>query len=341
MSDGAMGDGRWAMGDGRWAMDDGRWAMGGIMTRMRKGGVVLVAALTLLFPVACNRGAGSGKPRIAMVLKTLNNPFFIDMQHGAEEAAKRLNVDLTVQAAERETDVEKQMQIIENLVQTGVNALAIAPSGSREVVTAVAKANQAGIPVVIVDDKVDAQAAKDAGVHWEAYVGSDNVEGGRIAGRHLVEITNGTANVAVLEGIPGHQTGDARLKGFKEAIQGSPGVKIVASQTANWERDQGFTVFQNMLQAHPDLTAVFACNDMMALGAVEAIRAANKTGQIRVIGFDAVDDARKAIAAGTMDGSVAQFPSEMGRIAVENAVKLIHHEPVQAQTATKLEMITK
>jgi ribose transport system substrate-binding protein len=307
---------------------------------MRRASLAILAALTLVLPAACNRGAGSGKPRMAMVLKTLNNPFFVDMQRGAEEAAKRLGVDLTVQAAERETDVEKQMQIIENLVETGVNALAVAPSGSKEVVTAVAKANAASIPVVIVDDKVDAQAAKDAGVHWEAYVGSDNVEGGRIAGRYLVQITNGTTNVALLEGIPGHQTGDARLKGFKEAIQASPGVKIVASQTANWERDQGFNVFQNMMQAHPDIDAVFACNDMMALGAVEAIRAAGKTGKIRVIGFDAIDDARKAIAAGTMDGSVAQFPSEMGRIAVENAVKLIHHEPVQAETGTKLEMIT-
>lgn len=308
---------------------------------MRRASLALLAAATLLLPAACNRGAGSGKPRIAMVLKTLNNPFFIDMQRGAEDAAKRLNVDLTVQAAERETDVEKQMQIIENLVETGVNALAIAPSGSKEVVTAVAKANAANIPVVIVDDKVDAQAAKEAGVHWEAYVGSDNVEGGRIAGRYLTQLTNGNANVALLEGIPGHQTGDARLKGFKEAIQSSPGIKIVASQTANWERDQGFNVFQNMLQAHPDIDAVFACNDMMALGAVEAIRAAGKTGKIRVIGFDAIDDARKAIAAGTMDGSVAQFPSEMGRIAIENAVKLIQHQPVQAETATKLEMITK
>ena len=311
------------------------------MSRMRRASLAILAALTLLLPSACNRGQGSGHPRVALVLKTLNNPFFIDMQHGAEEAANRLNVDLTVQAAEREVDVEKQMQIIENLVQTGVSALAIAPSGSKEVVPAIAKANAANIPVVIIDDKVDAQAAKDAGVHWEAYTGSDNVEGGRIAGRFLVQISNGAANVAILEGIPGHQTGDARLRGFKEAIQGSPNVKIVTSQTANWERDQGFTVFQNMLQAHPEINAVFACNDIMALGAVEAIRAANKTGQIHVIGFDAVDDARKAIAAGTMDGSVAQFPSEMGRIAVENAVKLIHHEPVQAETPTKLEMVTK
>lgn len=302
---------------------------------------LLLAVAALAAAAGCNRDTGNSRPRVALVLKTLNNPFFIDMQKGAEDAARRLNVDLTVQAAERETDVEKQMQIIENLVQTGVSALCIAPSGSKEIVAAVGKARQAGIPVVIVDDRIDARAAAEAGVSTNGYVGSDNVEGGRIAGRYLKQITGGHANVALLEGIPGHQTGDARLQGFKEAIKDAPDVRVVASQTANWERDQGFTVFQNMLQANPSIDAVFACNDMMALGAVEAIAAAGKTGRIRVIGFDAVDDARQAIANGRMDGSVAQFPSEMGRIAVESAVKLIRGESVPAEQATKLEMITK
>jgi ribose transport system substrate-binding protein len=301
----------------------------------------IILVLTLALVSGCGRGARSARPRVALVLKTLNNPFFIDMQKGAEAAAARLNVDLTVQAAERETDVEKQMQIIENLVQTGVNALAIAPSGSTEIVAAVGEAKRAGLPVVIVDDRLDEAAAAQAGVKTDAYVGSDNVEGGRIAGRYLIELTGGRANVALLEGIPGHQTGDARLQGFRDAIKGAAGIKVVASQTANWERDQGFTVFQNMLQANAAIDAVFACNDMMALGAVEAIRAANKTGKIHVIGFDAVEDARKAIAAGTMDGSVAQFPSEMGRIAVESAVKLIRREAVPPEQATRLEMITK
>jgi len=271
----------------------------------------------------------------------LNNPFFVDMRRGATDAAARLNVDLTVLSAERETDVERQMQIIENVVQAGVDAICLAPSGSKEIVPAVGKAKRAGIPVVIVDDRIDAQAATEAGVHTDAYVGSDNVDGGRIAGRYLVQISGGQANVALLEGIPGHQTGDARLQGFREAIAGSPGIHVVSSQTANWERDQGFTVFQNMLQANPAIDAVFACNDMMALGAIEAIRAAGKTGRIRVIGFDAVDDARKAITAGSMEASVAQFPSEMGRLAVESAVKLIRHESVPAEQPTKLELITR
>ena len=226
-----------------------------------------------------------------------------------------------MQAAEREIDVERQMQIIENLIETRVAVLCICPSGSKEIVPAVGKANRAGIPVIIVDDEIDERAAAEQGVSFDTYIGSDNVEGGRIAGRYLVDASGGSARLALLEGIPGHQTGDARLRGFLDAIRSAPGIAVVASQTANWERDQGFTVFRNMLQAHPEIDALFACNDMMALGAVEAIQAAGRTGRIRVIGFDAVDDARKAIAAGRMEASVAQYPEEMGRIAIESAVK--------------------
>ncbi len=281
------------------------------------------------------------KPRVALVLKTLNNPFFIDMEKGAKEAAATLDVDLVVQAAEREVDVDKQMQIIENLIQTRVDALAITPSGSKEVVPAIAKANAAKIPVVIVDTRVDEKTATEAGITTGGFVGSDNYDGGRVAAKYLIEVTGGKARVGLLEGIPGHETGDSRLKGFHDAIKTAPGVKVVASQTANWERDQGFTVFQNMLQAHPDIDALFACSDLMALGAVEAIAAAGKTGKIKVIGFDALDDARKAIAAGTMLASVAQFSSEMGKLAVEDAVKLIRGEPVPPEQKVRIELVTR
>lgn len=305
----------------------------------------MLAALTA---AGCSRPAPEGKapaqakPRIALVLKTLNNPFFIDMEKGAREAATRLDVDLVVQAAEREVDVDKQMQIIENLIQTGVDALCITPSGSKEVVPAIAKANAAKIPVVIVDTRVDEKTASEAGIKLDGFVGSDNYEGGKVAGEYLLKVTGGKARVAILEGIPGHETGDSRLKGFHDAVKDSPGVKVVASQTANWERDQGFTVFQNMLQAHPEIDALFACSDMMALGAVEAIAAAGKTGKIKVVGFDAVDDARKAIEAGTILGSVAQFPSEMGRLAVEDAVKLVRGgEKPPAEQKVRIELVTR
>jgi ribose transport system substrate-binding protein len=298
---------------------------------------------TLALATACQRPepAGTARPRVALVLKTLNNPFFIDMQKGAQEAATRLGVDLVVQAAEREVDVEKQMQIVENLIETRVGALCITPSGSKEIVPAILKANAAKIPVVIVDTRVDPGAAKEAGINVAAFVGSDNYEGGRVAGTELAKVTGGKARVGILEGIPGHETGDSRMRGFKEAIRAFPGIQIVASQPANWERDLGFNVFQNMLQAHPEMDAVFACSDMMALGAVEAIAAAGKTGKIRVLGFDAVDDARKAIEAGTMVGSVAQFPSEMGRLAVESAFKLLKGEPVAPDQTVRIELVTK
>jgi ribose transport system substrate-binding protein len=300
----------------------------------------------LLLPLAagCTRSetpATSQKPRIALVLKTLNSPFFIEMQKGATAAAGQLGVDLVVQAAEREVDVEKQMQIIENLLQTGVAALCVTPSGSKEIVPAIKKANEAKIPVVVVDTRVDPGAAQEAGIRVDSFIGSDNYEGGRLAGMHLIELTKGKAKVGLLEGIPGHETGDSRLKGFHDAIRQAPGIAVAASQTANWERDQGFTVFQNMLQAHPTIDALFACNDMMALGAIEAIAAAGKTGTITVIGFDAVDDAKKAMEGGTLAASVAQFPGEMGRLAVLSAHKLIHGQSVPADQTTKIELVTR
>lgn len=311
---------------------------------MSRWSKLFVVLSLVVLSCACNRGApdgSTGRPRIALVLKTLNSPFFIDMQRGAEKAARDLNVDLVVQAADREIDVERQMQIIENLIQAKVAALAVTPSGSREVVPAIAKANAAGIPVVIVDTKLDAKAAADANLKTVSFVGSDNVQGGRLIGDYLVGQSGGHAKVAIIEGIPGHETGDSRVRGFREAIKSSPGIEIVASQTANWERDQGFTVFQNILQAHPDLDTVFACNDMMALGATEAIAAAGRTGKIRVLGFDAVDDARSAIASGAMVATVAQYPDEMGKSAVEAALKAIKGEPVTPEITVRIGLVTK
>ncbi len=280
-------------------------------------------------------------PAIALVMKTLNNPFFVDMERGARAAAQHHGVKLLVQAAEREVDVEKQMQIIENLLERKVDAICVTPSGSKEIVPAIVKANRAGIPVLIVDTRVDARALSDGGGRTVTFIGSDNIEGGRIAGRYLVERLKGQGKIAVLEGIPGHETGDARLKGFREVVDREPGIKVVASQNANWERDQGYNVLQNVLQSRPDLSAVFACNDLMALGAIEAVAAAQKTGQVVVVGFDATGDARDAIRKGTMAGSVAQHPEEMGRLAVEQALAVIHGQTIPKEIPVPVELITK
>lgn len=310
---------------------------------MKKLLICAIGTCALLFAVSCQRGAQNtnGQPTIALVLKTLNNPFFIDMQKGAQEAAQKLGVNLQVQAAEREVDVEKQMQIIENLIQSKVAALCITPSGSKEVVPAIVKANQAGIPVIIVDTRVHAETLQAANGKTAGFIGSDNLEGGRVAGEFIAKQLGGKGKVAVLEGIPGHETGDSRLKGFREVVAKNPGMQIVSSQTANWERDQGYNVFQNMLQAHPEIQALFACSDLMALGAVEAIAAAGKTGKIIVVGFDAFSEAREAVTKGTMQATVAQSPAEMGRTAVENAWKVLKGEAIKDDISLGVTLITK
>ncbi|MEE8288422.1 MAG: sugar ABC transporter substrate-binding protein [Nitrosomonadaceae bacterium] len=299
--------------------------------------------ITLILFSGCQRDeqTGNGVATIALVMKTANNPFFIDMERGAREAADKLGVELIVQSAEREVDVEKQMQIIENLIQRQVNALCITPSGSKEIVPAIVKANKAKIPVLIVDTRVDETTLKEAGGQIATFIGSDNFAGGKIAGKKIVESLGGRGKVAVLEGIPGHETGDARLGGFHEALQEQSGIEVIASQTANWERALGYNVFQNLLQSNPDIQALFACNDMMALGALAAIAAAGKTGEIIVVGFDAIDDARSAIQKGEMHGSIAQFPSEMGRLAVEKAFDLLNGKTIADYIPTKIELVAK
>jgi ribose transport system substrate-binding protein len=310
---------------------------------MKKLLLIISAAALLLAAVACqrNQSASDGRPTIALVVKTLNNPFFNEMQKGAEEAAKRLNVNLLVQAAEREVDVEKQMQIIENLIQSRVSALCVTPSGSKEIVPAIVKANQANIPVVILDTRVNPEALQAAGGKIATFIGSDNLEGGKLAGEFMVKALGGKGKVAILEGIPGHETGDSRLKGFRQAVAGSPGIQIVSSQTANWERDQGYNVFQNMLQAQPEIQGLFACSDLMALGAVEAIAAAGKTGKLTVIGFDAFSEAREAVLKGVMAATVAQFPADMGRQGVESAMRVLKGESIPAESTVKIQLVTK
>lgn len=295
----------------------------------------------VIFLAGCQRDLELDGPAVALVLKTLNNPYYADMQKGAEEAAQKLGLPIIVQAPEREVDVEKQMQIVENLIQRKVAAICLAPCGSKEIVPGIIKANQERIPVLILDTRVDAGILRQAGGSVTTFIGSDNLEGGRMAGDYLAKALGGKGKVAVLEGIPGHETSDERARGFRTVLQANPGIQIVSSQTANWERDQGFNVFQNILQAQPEVRALFACNDLMALGAVEAIAAAGKTGTIHVVGFDALTDAREAILNGTMDASVAQHPYDIGRLAVENAHRAIKGEPVAPEIPVTMELITK
>ncbi len=304
--------------------------------------MLAAAALVALAGIVsgCNRGTdATARPTVALVVKTLNNQFFIDMEAGARAAADSLGIELIVQAPEREIDVERQMQIVENLIQRQVKVLMLVPNGSKEIVPAVVKANAAKIPVIAVDTRVDAAALAAAGGTVTTFIGSDNEDGGRMAGAFLIERLGGTAKVAVLEGVPGHETADARLRGFRKAMAAASGMQVVASQPANMERDMAFTVTQNILQAHPEITALFACNDVMALGALEAIAAAGKAAAVSVVGFDAQDDARKAITEKRMAGTIAQNPREMGRLAVLTAHRLLKGETVAAEQPVAISLV--
>lgn len=289
----------------------------------------------------CYQEEFPGRPTVALVVKTLNNPFFNTLQEGAEEMADSLQINLIVQAAERELDVEKQVQIVENLIQRRVDAILLTPSGSREVVPVIGRANEAGIPVVNLDTRVDMDLLEHDGSHISTFIGSDNYEGGRIAGLYVAEQLGGSGQVAILEGIPGHETADSRQNGFLDALSNYPDIEVVASQTANWERNMGYNVFENILQTYSDLDAIFAANDLMALGAVEAMAANGfDPADIIVVGFDAHSEAVQAIREGKMSATVAQNPFQIGKAGVENAYKLLNGEVIPDNITIQIELIT-
>lgn len=279
-------------------------------------------------------------PTIAFVPKAMNSPFWGAMEEAASREAEAQRVHLVTLAADRETDVERQFQIVENLIHQDVDAILLAPSGSKELVPAIRKANDAGIPVLLLDTRIDEAAARAVGAEVVTYIGSDNFQGGVVAGHYLAEALGGSGSVAIIEGISGHETADQRRLGFLEGIANRPGVRVVASQTANWERALAYDVAENLLQAHPDLDAIFAANDEMALGAVEAVAAAQRLDQVAVVGFDAIPDALDNIRSGRLLGSVAQFPGEMGRLGVVYAAALVRDgKQPPAEILTKVELI--
>jgi len=302
--------------------------------------VVVLTVVAIGFRTSATAPDKAETLTIAFVPKALNSPFWAAMQQAAEREAVIQGVRLVSLAADRETDVDRQYQIIENLIQQQVNAILLSPAGSKELVPAIRKANTASIPILLLDTRIDQAAADSVGARVLTYIGSDNFEGGAVAGRYLADKLSGVGKVAIIEGISGHETADQRRLGFLHAIDSHPNIQVVASQTANWERARAYTVAENLLQAHPELAAIFAANDEMALGALEAVAAAGRMDQIQIIGFDAIPDALTNIRSGRLSGSVAQFPGEMGRLGVRLAVELLRDgEAPPAEVLTRVELI--
>src|SRR3712207_3988002 len=278
--------------------------------------VVLAAALA----AGCQRGGGGGEgggPRIGLSISTLNNPFFVTLRNGAQDAAKKEGAELIV--ADAQNDAATQQDDVQNFVTQQVDAILVNPVDSESVVPAVEAANQADIPVIALDRGA-------SGGEIATLIASDNVEGGRIAGRELIRLV-GSGPVAQLEGIPGATPTRDRGQGFEEVINGQDAVKLVASQTANFDRAEGLNVTENILQSNPEIKGIFAQNDEMALGAVRAL--GNRAGtDVKIAGFDAIEDVLNAIQDGKMNATVAQQPARRGSRGVENAMKVIDGESV-------------
>lgn len=291
--------------------------------------VVFCLVLTLALGAAV---VGAKQTTVGLAVSTLNNPFFVDLRDGAVAQGKALGFNVVV--ADGQNDANRQLSQIENFIQQKVDLIAVNPVDSDAVAAAVKAANKAGIPVITVDRGANGGAVV-------CHIASDNVAGGRMAGEHIAKLLNGTGSVIELEGIPGTSAARDRGKGFNEAIAKYSGIKVVARQEAGFDRARGMSVMENLLQANPNVNAVFAHNDEMALGALKAIEAAGKLGKIKVVGFDATDDAVKAVKDGKMAATVAQKPADMGKIAILTAKDVLGGKKVDKFIPVDLALITK
>ncbi|MDQ6598686.1 ribose ABC transporter substrate-binding protein RbsB [Bacillus salipaludis] len=304
---------------------------------MKKLAVLLISVSLLLLGACSMQPPEWAKPakkenlkdvKIGLSVSTLNNPFFVSLKNGVQKEAKVLGMEVKV--VDAQNDSAKQINDVEDLIQQGVDVLLINPTDSAAISTAVQSANNIGIPVITLDRSAD--KGKVA-----ALVASDNIKGGEMAGNYIVKKLGEKAKVAELEGVPGASATRERGKGFH--IIADQKLNVVEQQSADFDRTKGLTVMENLLQANPDIQAVFAHNDEMALGAIEAINSSGKN--IMVIGFDGNDDALKAIKAGKMEATVAQQPELIGKLAVDAGRDVVQGKKVAKKIPAPLKLVTK
>ena len=296
-------------------------------------GVLILAALATVVAVGCQRGGGGGEgggPRIGLSISTLNNPFFVTLRNGAQQAANKEGAKLII--ADAQDDAATQQDDVQNFVTQQVDAILINPVDSEAVVPAVQAANQANIPVIALDRGA-------SGGKLETLIASDNVEGGRMAAKELIQLV-GSGPVAQLEGIPGTSPTRDRGQGFEEVINAQDAVQLVSSQTANFLRTEGLNVTENILQSNPGIKGIFAQNDEMAMGAVRAL-GGRAGSEVKIVGFDGIEDALKAIQAGKMNATIAQQPDKIGSLGVENAMKVVDGKSVDKNIPVPVKLVTK
>ncbi|EOC0045933.1 ribose ABC transporter substrate-binding protein RbsB [Cronobacter sakazakii] len=287
----------------------------------------LVSVVALSATVSANAMA---KNTIALVVSTLNNPFFVSLKDGAQKEAEKLGYELVV--LDSQNNPAKELANVQDLTVRGTKLVLINPTDSDAVGNAVKMANQAKIPVITLDR----MASKGEVV---SHIASDNIAGGKIAGNYIAKQAGDGAKVIELQGIAGTSAARERGEGFKQAVEAHK-LNVLASQPADFDRTKGLNVMQNLLTAHPDVKAVFAQNDEMALGALRALQTAGKT-DVMVVGFDGTADGVKAVQDGKMSATVAQQPEQIGVIGVQTADKVLKGEKVRARIPVDLKLVIK
>ena len=267
------------------------------------------------------KAEASGDEAYAIVLKTQSSQFWQDMKAGIEDEAKKLNVTVDIQSGNTEDDVEGQVSILENFISSGkYKAIGVAPISDVNLNNAIAQATKAGIVVVDIDEKINAEVLGKLGGALSAYVATDNKAVGKMAGEELTKQLEKGSEVAIIEGKAGAISGEQRRDGAKAAFE-EAGAKLVDSQPADWDRTKAFDVATNMMNAHPDLKAFYACNDTMALGVAEAVKKAGK--DILVCGTDGDKEAISAVDKGEMTATVAQDPKAIGAKSLDLLVDAV------------------
>lgn len=269
---------------------------------------------------------------------TLNNEYHITLANGAKAKAEEMGLKIDIQAGDSHASAATQLQIIENYISNGVDGIIIVPSASEGLEAALKKCKEAGIPVVNADTLINEEVVKNAGIEVPFY-GTNNYEGAKLAGAYVKENFEKGTKTAILTGIEGQQNAADRRNGFIEGA--GDAIEVVAEQSANWEVDQGYTAAQNIISANPDVELFFCSNDNMGIGALRAIQEAGKKDQIKIIGFDAVSEALELVEKGDFLCTVAQFPSKMGEVSVENLVKMINGEEYDTYIDTGCNLILK
>jgi ribose transport system substrate-binding protein len=299
--------------------------------------MLVLMMVGLLTMAGIDSHAAQKQYRVTLIVKNLVNPTWIAVKRGAEAAAVKYGVKLTVLAPLRNENNEEQITEVEQAIAKSEDAIVLIPADSKGIIPAVEKANEAKIPVINVNTKIEeTSAAKTA-----TFIAVENYDAACKVANELAKQMKKKGKVIILEGKTGSQSAVDIAAGAVDTFKKYPNIKVVAKQTAQWSRSEALSVTQNLLQAYPDVNAVFGSNDEMALGAVEAIDQAKKIGKIIVAGLDANEDAVKSILLGRMHITCDKKSYDQGYYGVEYAVKVVKKQKVAKFIPVKTELITK